>query len=30
MNGIRESFELEGVPLRLYLRKGENPFDKKD
>ena len=30
MNGIRESFGLEGVPLRLYLRKGENPFDKKD
>ena len=30
MNGIRQSFELEGVPLRLYLRKGENPFDKKD
>ena len=29
MNGIRESFDLEGVPLRLYLRKGENPFDKK-
>jgi GTPase len=30
MNGIRESFGLEGVPLRLYLRKGVNPFDKKD
>jgi GTP-binding protein len=29
-NGIRESFDLEGVPLRLYLRKGVNPFDKKD
>jgi GTP-binding protein len=30
MNGIRESFDLEGVPLRLYLRKGENPFDRKN
>jgi GTP-binding protein len=28
MNGLRETFDLEGVPLRLYLRKGENPFDK--
>jgi len=28
MNGIREAFDLEGVPLRLYLRKGENPFDR--
>jgi GTP-binding protein len=30
LNGIRESFGLEGVPLRLILRKGVNPFDKKD
>ena len=30
MNGIRESFGLEGVPLRLHLRRGANPFDKKD
>jgi GTP-binding protein len=29
MNGIRESFGLLGVPLRLVLRKGVNPFDKK-
>jgi len=29
-NGIREAFDLEGVPLRLLLRRGENPFDKKD
>jgi GTP-binding protein len=28
MNGIREAFDLEGVPLRLLLRKGENPFDR--
>ena len=30
MNGIRETFDLEGVPLRLMLRKSENPFDRKD
>jgi GTP-binding protein len=29
MNGLRETFDLEGVPLRLYLRKGENPFDRQ-
>ena len=28
--GALASFDLEGVPLRLYLRKGVNPFDKKD
>jgi GTP-binding protein len=30
MNGIREGFGLEGVPLRLLLRRGTNPFDTKD
>jgi GTPase len=30
MNGIREAFDLEGVPLRLLLRKSENPFDRKE
>nr|PZN87449.1 MAG: ribosome biogenesis GTPase Der [Pseudomonadota bacterium] len=25
-NGIRETFDLPGVPIRLYLRKGENPY----
>jgi GTP-binding protein len=30
MNGIRESFGLEGVPLRLLLRRSENPFDRKE
>jgi GTP-binding protein len=30
MNGIREAFDLEGVPLRLLLRRGENPFDRKE
>jgi GTPase len=30
MNGIREAFGLEGVPLRLLLRRSENPFDRKE
>jgi len=25
-NGIRETFDLPGDPIRLYLRKGENPY----
>ncbi|MFQ5955721.1 MAG: ribosome biogenesis GTPase Der [Kiloniellales bacterium] len=25
-NGLRRAFDLDGVPLRLYLRKGENPY----
>jgi GTP-binding protein len=25
-NGLREAFGLPGVPIRLHLRKGENPF----
>jgi GTP-binding protein len=29
-NGLRETFDLDGVPLRLFLRKGENPFDSRD
>jgi GTP-binding protein len=28
-NSLRESFALEGVPLRLLLRKGENPYADK-
>jgi GTP-binding protein len=28
MNGIRETFDLEGVPLRLLLKKSDNPFDR--
>jgi GTP-binding protein len=29
VNVLRESFDLPGVPIRLMLRKGKNPFDKK-
>ncbi len=29
MNGIRETFNLKGVPIRLSVRTGENPYDKK-
>ncbi|MEZ5875837.1 MAG: ribosome biogenesis GTPase Der [Hyphomicrobiales bacterium] len=28
VNGLREAFDLPGVPIRLNLRKGENPFAK--
>ncbi|HEY8567293.1 MAG TPA: ribosome biogenesis GTPase Der [Beijerinckiaceae bacterium] len=28
VNSLRESFELPGVPIRLSLRTGKNPFDK--
>lgn len=28
INGMREHFDLPGVPLRLHLRKGKNPYDK--
>ncbi|MEM7505484.1 MAG: ribosome biogenesis GTPase Der [Pseudomonadota bacterium] len=28
VNGLRRDFGLQGVPIRLMLRKGENPFDK--
>ena len=29
VNGLRESFELPGVPIRLSLRSGKNPFEGK-
>ena len=29
VNGLRHDFGLEGVPIRLALRKGENPYVKK-
>jgi GTP-binding protein len=28
VNGMREAFELPGVPIRLSLRTGKNPYDK--
>jgi len=29
VNGLREEFGLEGVPIRLHLRKGKNPYAKR-
>ena len=26
VNGLREAFDLPGVPIRLNLRKGKNPY----
>jgi GTP-binding protein len=28
VNGLREAFDLPGVPIRMSLRTGKNPFDK--
>jgi GTP-binding protein len=28
-NGLREDFGLVGVPIRIHLRKGKNPYAKK-
>jgi GTPase len=28
-NSLRDTFDLPGVPIRLKLRKGENPYDKR-
>lgn len=30
VNGLREAFELPGVPVRLYVRGGKNPYADKD
>ena len=30
MNALREDFKLPGTPIRLFLRKGENPYEGKD
>lgn len=27
LNGIRETFKLSGIPLRVIMRKGDNPYD---
>ncbi len=29
VNGLREAFDLPGVPIRVSLRMGKNPFDKE-
>ena len=29
-NGLREDFDLPGTPIRVNLRKGENPYAPKD
>ena len=29
INGLRETFEMPGVPIRLSLRSPRNPFDRK-
>ena len=29
VNGLRETFEMPGVPIRLSLRTNRNPFDRK-
>lgn len=29
INGIREAFDIQAVPIRLMLRKGENPYEGK-
>lgn len=29
VNGLRETFDLKGTPIRLSLRSGHNPYDKK-
>ena len=28
-NGLRAAFDLEGIPIRIHLRKRENPFERK-
>jgi GTP-binding protein len=28
VNGLREAFDLPGVPIRLYVRGGRNPYVK--
>lgn len=29
VNGLREAFDLPGVPVRLTLKQGENPYDRR-
>ena len=30
VSGLRDAFDMPGTPIRLWLRGGKNPFDKKD
>jgi len=30
VNSLREAFGLKGVPLRLHIRKGKNPYEEED
>ena len=30
VNGLRDAFDMPGTPIRLWLRGGTNPYDKKD
>jgi len=30
LNGLRDAFGLEGVPLRLFVRSSKNPYADKD
>ena len=27
VNGLRETFEMPGVPIRIHFKAGENPFE---
>ncbi|HCK19762.1 MAG TPA: hypothetical protein DHW36_14720, partial [Thalassospira sp.] len=29
INGLREDFDMPGVPIRIYLRSSDNPFANK-
>ena len=29
VNGIREAFDMQGVPIRLFVRQGANPYADK-
>jgi GTP-binding protein len=29
INSLREAFDLGGVPIRFFIRKGKNPYDDK-
>jgi GTP-binding protein len=30
LNSIRDTFDLDGIPLRLFCRRGKNPFDRDE